>query len=204
MVAQPLLAFAGALDDAIRGKNTIFDRKASYNRAFEEKSARHILFVYALSRAIDDIRSELKDQNAQGELLKAQEKRLRIARSVRFKYFFMAVIGGALESVLNRKIDRGTVAFSQEASMAKNKTMEELAVAWKPVAQSVFFSLSFTISGRSSGGARRSGAGGCASRDHRRDGGRSKCCRAAGIQSFFGITSWIRLLRRRMPIRGWQ
>jgi len=138
VVAQPLLAFAGALDDAVRGKNTIFDRKASYNRAFEEKGARHILFVYALSRAIDNIRAELKAQNAQGKLLKAQEKELRITRSVRFKYFLMAVVGGSLESVLSRKVDRGTVAFSQEASMAKNKTMEELAAAWKPVAQSLF------------------------------------------------------------------
>lgn len=87
VVAQPLLAFAGALDDASRGKNTIFDRKASYNRAFEGKSAKHILFVYTLSRAIDQLRAKLKDLNSQGKLLDTQEKHLRVARNVRFKFF---------------------------------------------------------------------------------------------------------------------
>lgn len=87
VVAQPLLAFAGALDDASRGKNTIFDRKASYNRAFEGKSAKHILFVYTLSRAIDQLRAELKDLNSQGKLLDTQENHLRVARNVRFKFF---------------------------------------------------------------------------------------------------------------------
>lgn len=138
VVAQPLLAFSGALDDAVRGKNTVFDRRAAYSRAFDGRVARHILLVYALSRSIDDIRSELKTMNAQGKLLKAQEKQLRIARSVRFKYFFMTVVGASLEAVLARKVDLDTVQFSKEASSARNLTLEELAKAWKPVAEAVF------------------------------------------------------------------
>ncbi|MEB1609571.1 AIPR family protein [Xanthomonas campestris pv. campestris] len=138
VVAQPSLAFAGQLDDANRGKNTIFDRKASYNRAFEGKSARHILFVYTLSRAIDDLRSDLKKANSEGKLLKAEEKQHRIARSVRFKYFFMSVVGGALESVIGQPINLETASFSKDASNSKNYTVEELAAFWKPVARSLF------------------------------------------------------------------
>ncbi|WP_167517595.1 MULTISPECIES: AIPR family protein [Achromobacter] len=138
VVAQPLLAFSGALDDAVRGKNTIFDRKSAYNRAFEGKSARHILFVYALAKAIDDIRSELKSKNAAGQLIKAQQKQLRIARIVRFKYFFMAVVGACLETIVARRVDTEHVAFSQEASDARRKTLEELALAWKPVVMAIF------------------------------------------------------------------
>lgn len=145
VVAQPLLAFGGDLDDAVRGKNAIFDRKASYNRAFEGKSARHILFVFTLSRAIDDLRSDLKMLNSEGKLIKAQEKQLRIARSVRFKFFFMAVVAASLESALKRKIDIETIGFSDATSTAKNKTIEELASAWKPLVSSIFSLLATQI-----------------------------------------------------------
>jgi hypothetical protein len=145
VVAQPLLAFGGALDDAVRGKNTIFDRKSSYNRAFESKSARHILFVYTLARAIDDLRGELKAKNAKGQLIKAQEKQLRIARSIRFKFFFMAVIANCLESTLGRKIDVDSIGFSVAASTAKNNTVEELSANWVPVASKLFSLLATQI-----------------------------------------------------------
>jgi hypothetical protein len=59
-VAQPLLAFHGRYQDAIRGKNQIFERKPLYSNAFENKKARHILLVYALARAIDERRLNWK------------------------------------------------------------------------------------------------------------------------------------------------
>ena len=145
VVAQPLLAFDGALDDAVRGKNTVFDRKSSYNRAFEGKSARHILFVYTLARAIDDMRAELKILNSQGKLIKAQEKQLRIARSVRFKYFFMAVVAASLEATLKRKVSAEHVSFSAAASNSKSHTIEELAAKWLPVVSSLFSLLATQI-----------------------------------------------------------
>ena len=138
VVAQPLLAFGGDLDDAVRGKNTVFDRKASYNRAFEGKSARHVLFVFTLARAIDELRAELKMLNSQGRLIKPQEKQLRIARSVRFKYFFMAVIATSLEATLRRQVDIETIGFSDAVSNAKNMTVEELSMKWKPIVSSLF------------------------------------------------------------------
>ncbi len=60
-VAQPLLAFHGKVQDANRGKNLIFDRKPLYKNAFEGKKAVHILFVYSLSRAVDERRIDLKE-----------------------------------------------------------------------------------------------------------------------------------------------
>ncbi|MFM0742272.1 hypothetical protein PQQ51_34070, partial [Paraburkholderia xenovorans] len=145
VVAQPLLAFGGSLEDASRGKNTIFDRKAAYNRAFEGKSARHILFVYALALAIDHIRLELKQLNEEKKLTKAQEKQLRIARSVRFKFFFMAVVSACLEEVVGRKIDVEHASFTKVASNSKSFTVEELAIKWLPVAKSIFALMSARI-----------------------------------------------------------
>ncbi|UGW99556.1 AIPR family protein [Pseudomonas aeruginosa] len=138
VVAQPLLAFGGALEDAVRGKNTIFDRKAAYNRAFEGKSARHILFVYSLALAIDELRANLKQLNREGKITKGREKQLRIARSVRFKYFFMAVISAMLEELLERPVDVEHVSFTKEASLSKNFTVEQLANKWLPLVTDIF------------------------------------------------------------------
>lgn len=138
VVAQPLLAFLGAIDDANRGKNTVFERKAAYSRAFDGVSARHVLFVYSLAQAIDKVRANLKAANASGTLIKAQEKQLRLARHVRFKYFFMAVIAGCLEALLKKKIDRQSIGFSATSSNAKNLTLEELANKWQPIVSSLF------------------------------------------------------------------
>ena len=60
VVAQPTLAFEGHFEDAHRGKNSIFERKATYGKAFEGKSARHVLLAYTLAQAIDAVRQDLK------------------------------------------------------------------------------------------------------------------------------------------------
>jgi hypothetical protein len=138
VVAQPLLAFLGAIDDANRGKNTVFERKTAYNRAFEGISARHILFVYSLAQAIDKVRANLKIANTNGTLIKAQEKQLRLARHVKFKYFFMAVVAGSLEALLKKKVDRQSISFSTASSNAKTFTLEELSNKWLPIVSSLF------------------------------------------------------------------
>lgn len=137
VVAQPLLAFQGAFEDAHRGKNTIFDRKATYGKAFEGKSARHVLLVYSLAQAIDAVRQELKAMNNSGKLIKAKELHLRYARHVRFKYFFMSVIAAVLESLLNRPVDPTDARFTVQASTAKNFTLIELTNKWKPVVEAM-------------------------------------------------------------------
>ena len=48
VVAQPILAFEEHLEDAHRGKNTIFERKATYGKAFEGKSARHSILAKSI------------------------------------------------------------------------------------------------------------------------------------------------------------
>lgn len=138
VVAQPLLAFLGAIDDANRGKNTVFERKTAYNRAFDGVSARHVLFVFTFAQAIDKIRTDLKAANAAGTLIKAQEKQLRLARHVRFKYFFMAVVAGCLESALKRKVDRQSIGFSAVNSNAMTYTLEQLSSKWQPLLNGIF------------------------------------------------------------------
>lgn len=137
VVAQPLISFEGAFEEANRGKNGIFDRKALYNKAFEGKSARHILFVYSLAMAIDTVRLELKQKHSTDNLIRAEEKQLRLARHVRFKYFFISVIATILESLLNKKVDVVTIGFNAQACNSSKNTLEELANIWVPVVKAI-------------------------------------------------------------------
>lgn len=137
VVGQPLLAFQGDFEDAHRGKNTIFERKATYNKAFDGKSARHVLLAYSLAQAIDSVRQDLKAMNSNGKLIKAKEAHLRYARHVRFKYFFMAVVAASLESLLNRPVDPSEARFTVAASTATKFTLVELSQKWKPIVEAI-------------------------------------------------------------------
>jgi AIPR protein len=142
-VAQPLLAFHGKFQDANRSKNQIFERRPLYKQAFEGKKAAHILFVYALARAIDDWRIELKKKSLSGTLITIEEQQLTLLRNLKFKYFLIAVVGLCLETLLNKKVDLETIGFDSDIANSKNNTVISLAALWSPVVQAI---LSFIAS----------------------------------------------------------
>lgn len=136
-VAQPLVAFHGRYEDANGGKNRIFERKPLYNSAFPNRKARHILFVYALARAIDERRGELKRKSSAGTIITIEEQQLGLLRHLRFKYFLVAVVARLVEVVLGKKVDLDAVAFSPVASQATNNSLIELVAAWSPIVEVV-------------------------------------------------------------------
>jgi hypothetical protein len=136
-VAQSLVAFHGRYEDANGGKNRIFERKPLYNSAFPNRKARHILFVYALARAIDERRGELKRKSSAGTIITIEEGQLGLLRHLRFKYFLVAVVARLVEAVLGKKVDLDAVAFSPAASQATNNSLIELVAAWSPIVEVV-------------------------------------------------------------------
>jgi hypothetical protein len=134
-VAQPLLAFHGKVQDANRGKNLIFNRKPLYKNAFEGRKATHILFTYALARAIDERRIELKRKSTEGSIITIEQEQLSLFRSLRFKSFFIAVMARCLEAILGRKVDAETIGFSNAA--ASENTLYALVAAWSPIVETV-------------------------------------------------------------------
>ena len=134
-VAQPLLAFHGKVQDANRGKNLVFDRRPLYKNAFESKKARHILLVYALARAVDERRIELKMKSDSKSIIGLEEEQLSLFRSLRFKSFLIATIALCLEAILGRRVDVEQIAFSDEA--CKCETVVALAAEWTPVVEAV-------------------------------------------------------------------
>jgi hypothetical protein len=130
-VIQPLLAFHGRPQDAVRGKNQIFDRKPLYQNAFDGKKARHVLFVFSLSRAIDECRLALKKKSNTGGLIAVEAEQLALMRNLRFKAFFIALMAGTIETAIGKKCDAQTVGFTPEA--AKKHSLLELVARWAPV-----------------------------------------------------------------------
>src|SRR5262249_43518761 len=130
-VIQPLLAFHGRPQDAIRGKNQIFDRKPLYQNVYEGKKARHVLFVYTLSKAIDDRRLVLKSKSNEGSLLAVETEQLALMRNLRFKSFFVALVAATIETALGKRCDAQTIGFSPDA--AKGHSLVELTARWSPV-----------------------------------------------------------------------
>jgi hypothetical protein len=136
-VAQPLLAFHGRHQDANRGKNLIFDRKPLYVNAFEGKKARHILLVYSLARAIDELKLQLKDKSSSGSIIAIEEGHLTLLRNLRLKPFLIAVTARTLEAIIGRRVDPLTVAFSPVAAAANTNGFVDLVARWGPVVEGI-------------------------------------------------------------------
>jgi AIPR protein len=134
-VLQPLLAFHGRPRDAVRGKSQLFLQTQNYRNAFENKKARHILLVYALARAIDNKRLELKLKSDQGTLIAVEEKQLALLRNLNFKPFLMSVIANSLETIIGRPCDSLTVGFKPDA--AKGSTISDLSARWLPAVEAI-------------------------------------------------------------------
>lgn len=133
-VAQPLAAFGGRYSEANRGKNRVFERSTVYKAAFDGKKARHILFVYSLARAIDERRLELKGKSTEiGGLIALEEQQLTLLRNLRFKFFFLSILAKAIEPIIGRRIDIGTIAYSTETAQIANNTLTALVASALPI-----------------------------------------------------------------------
>lgn len=134
-VLQPLLAFHGRPTDAVRGKAQLFVQGHLYRSAFENKKARHILFVYSLARAIDNKRLELKDKSNEGALISVEAKQLALLRNLNFKPFLISAIANSLETVVGTYCDPMTVSFKPSA--AKGTALTDLSARWLPIVEAV-------------------------------------------------------------------
>jgi hypothetical protein len=144
-VIQPMLAFVGDYTSASRGKNALFERRSSYDQAFKDKKARHILFVHSLSKAIYARKIELSRKQANHSLVTIEEKQISLFRNLAFKSFLIAVVGRCLESIIGEKVDLSQVAFTPDAANTSNKSMNDLIALWLPIVTAVLAFVSSVI-----------------------------------------------------------
>lgn len=133
-VANSLMSFSGDYVSGNIGKNYIFETKSLYNKCFDSKKARHILFVYSLSKSIDEIRLELKSKS---KLIAIEERQLKLLKYLKFKNFCISLIAHNLDSILGIQVNKSEVSFTTHASNIKNKTINELIASWLPIVKIV-------------------------------------------------------------------
>ena len=103
LVAQTLLAYHGDCVTAYNGKKAIWDEDKLYNSVFiDQLSVEHIIFVYALSRAIDAYKIMLKDKK---ETRTDSENEQNLFLSKRgSKMLLIFVIAECMENILGAKV----------------------------------------------------------------------------------------------------
>jgi hypothetical protein len=142
-VAQPTLAFEGNYAEANRGKNNVFLNKYLYKSVFENKKARHLLLIFTLSKAIDEIKYNIKQTCISKENpTEIDKKKLGLFRNLKFKMFLISIIADCLESIIDSAVDKSSVAVSYDYA---TKPIDDIVANWIPAANSVLTALAGKI-----------------------------------------------------------
>lgn len=135
-VAQTLLAFNGNPVDAYSSKKDIWISDQMYSNTFsDELHAEHIIFVYSLSKTIDDMKAELQHKCNAGDALEVDKNQLKFLSKRGSRILLLSAISNCLEILLGAPIaSKINLHFddSKDFNMCKNW--------WKPC---VKISLSF-------------------------------------------------------------
>ncbi len=131
VVAQALLAFHGDCVTAYNSKNDLWSNDQLYSSIFPENlTAKHIIFTYALSRAIDSVKLELQQKG--DKRLEIEEKQHKFLSKRGSKMLLLYTISKCLEGVFNKRIeDSWSLCFKN------NEDFDSLVQLWQIVIKSI-------------------------------------------------------------------
>ncbi|MEU3552791.1 AIPR family protein [Streptomyces fragilis] len=132
VAAQALAAFHGRPDVSYHEKGQIWEQDDIYSSVFPERvSARHILFVYSLLRALEQNKTSLNSKSSGPQT--QRDRDLAKWFGMRGSTFLaVAAIGASIESVLDVPVsDRYNLEFK------KKLTIPKAIEAWRPVITSL-------------------------------------------------------------------
>ncbi|MBG6217010.1 hypothetical protein IWX75_001464 [Arthrobacter sp. CAN_A6] len=131
-VAQSLSAFHGRPNLAYNETRTIWDNDATYASVFRESvSARHIVLVFGLLRAVDRAKQAIMSI-AVNDRTEAQNRHAEYFRSRGSNLLFVAAIGGCIETIIGRAVtDRTQLTFK------KNFSPSEATDRWIPIVETL-------------------------------------------------------------------
>ncbi len=133
-VAQPLVALHGDYASANRGKNYVFDTKIAYDNAFHDSKAQHILLAYTISKAIEKVKSNIKQKDNK---IVSDESNLLFLQNLKSRFFLISVIGEILDEVSGRPLDKRLVKYKYNSSLSKNYSLDDLIDLWVPVISAI-------------------------------------------------------------------
>lgn len=104
-VAQTLLAFNGNPVDAYGRRKEIWSNDLLYATVFNDTlSSEHIIYVYSLSKSIDDAKARLQGKMKQGEILESARKCLEFLCRRGSRILLLATISKCMEIILQKKV----------------------------------------------------------------------------------------------------
>ncbi len=104
-VAQTLLSFNGNPVDAYSSKKEVWSNDMMYASIFnDELNAEHIIFVYSLSKAIDDAKSNLQKENREGTAIGAKQEQLKFLCRRGSRILLLAAVSSCLEIIMQQRI----------------------------------------------------------------------------------------------------
>ena len=127
LVAQTVLAFHGDCVVAYNVKKRIWDEDKIYAQVFTDQlSVEHIIFIYSLSKAIDEFKNNLRKKKE--SRTKTEETQMEFLSKRGSKMLMIATISDCLEDLLSAKIsDKWKLKFKD------NSDFEKLIQMWLKV-----------------------------------------------------------------------
>ena len=93
------------------------------------------MLVYSLAQAVDEVKYEIKDMTSKKEELKDDEiAKLAFFRNLKFKMLLIAIIAECLDSIVDFKVDKKTIALSE---VAAQDSLESIKNKWKKFVNSI-------------------------------------------------------------------
>lgn len=119
VVAQTVLAFHGDAVVAYNGKKRIWDEDKIYAQVFADQlSVEHIIFVYSLSKALDEFKNNLRKKKESRTATEEQQMEFLSKRGS--KMLMIATISECLEDLLGAKIsDKWKLKFKDNSDFEK-------------------------------------------------------------------------------------
>lgn len=128
-VAQTLLAFNGNPVDAYSSRKDIWDNDSLYASVFNDDiHAEHIIFVYALSKAIDEIKAELQTKARNSSILDEENNELIFLCKRGSRILLLSAISQSLEVVLQKPISN-----TNDLRFDDNSDFNLCKEWWKPI-----------------------------------------------------------------------
>ncbi|MEU4439425.1 AIPR family protein [Micromonospora chalcea] len=129
-VAQSLAAFHGRPNLAYNDTRRIWDDDGTYADLFNERtSARHIVFTYALLRAVEAAKKEIADLDEKVRT-QSQQRQISFFRQRGAIQLFVAAVAESMEAILGYAVvDRFGLSFGTECSP------KDAITHWSPVVQ---------------------------------------------------------------------
>jgi len=127
-VAQALAALHGRPNLAYNDTRRIWDDDGTYAELFNERTtARHIVFAYALLRAVEAAKKEIADRD-EGTRTQSQLRQMAFFRQRGSIQLLVSAIAESLETILGYAVtDRFALSFGQKCSP------REASSCWSPV-----------------------------------------------------------------------